>query len=420
MQDKQDKHAGRRRLLQSGAGGLAGMLLSGQRAAFAQRAETDEAAQTVRTPVAPRRADLKTTLDAPADLNPLLTPIRGKYDLPALGAALVTSRELLSLGVVGVRKYGDPTQARLTDQFHLGSDTKSMTATLVGLMVEEGKLQWTTPLGEAFPELKTTLQPAYRAVSVEHLLAHRSGFTGESWLQGKTFADMHRLSGTAREQRAYYAAQMLQEAPAYKPGTQYVYSNRNYALLGVLVERALNQTWEDICQQRLFGPLGMPTAGWGGMGTPGKVDQPWQYRVDAAGKHQAIGPGPMCDNPVCMSPAGLAHCSLADWAKYIQVHLRGEQNLPTLLKSDTIKKLHQPLFGGEYAGGCIVLKRPWGGGDGTVLTHTGSNNQNYAVAWLAPHRGFAALVATNQAGGQTAQACDEVAAALIQSYADHG
>ncbi len=382
----------RRLLLKSGMGVLAGMLVASKCLAHSQENKP------------------------PADLRAMLEPIRAKYDLSALGGALVTSNELVSLGVVGVRKYGDPTPAQRGDQFHLGSDTKSITATLVGMMVEQNKLQWTATLAGLFPELKSAMQPAYQTVTVEHLLAHRSGFTGESWLQGKTFADMYALPGTARQQRAFYVEQMLKEAPANAPGTKYVYSNRNYALLGVLVERALGQAWEDICQKRLFGPLGMTTAGWGGMGTPGKVDQPWQHSVDAQLKHHPIGPGPLCDNPMCMSPAGLAHCSLADWAKYIQVHLRGEQNLPTLLKADTIKKLHQPLLGGEYAGGWIVLNRPWGGGDGTVLTHTGSNNQNYAVAWLAPRRGFAALVVTNQAGGSTAQACDDVAAALIQSY----
>ncbi len=393
--EESGRHSFRRRLLKSGAGVLAAMLVSGERSASAQENKQ------------------------PADLHAMLEPIRAKYDLPALGGALVTSKELVSLGVVGVRKYGDPTPVERGDQFHLGSDTKSMTATLVGMMVEQNKLQWTATLADLFPELKSAMQPAYQAVTIEHLLAHRSGFTSESGLQGKTFADMHALSGTPRQQRAFYADQMLKEAPAYAPGTKFVYSNRNYALLGVLVERASGQAWEDICRKRLFGPLGMTTAGWGGMGTPGKVDQPWQHIVDVQGKHNPIGPGPLCDNPVCMSPAGLAHCSLADWAKYIQVHLRGEQNLPTLLKTDTIKKLHQPLLGGEYAGGWIVYKRPWGGGDGTVLTHSGSNNQNYAVAWLAPRRGFAALVVTNQAGGSTAQACDDVAAALIQSYKEH-
>lgn len=393
-QNNEERESGtsRRRLLKSGAGVLTGMLLSSEHSVRGQGNKQ------------------------PADIRAMLEPIRAKYDLPALGGALVTSKELVSLGVVGVRKYGDPTPAERGDRFHLGSDTKSITATLVGMMVEQNKLQWTITLANLFPELKSAMQPAYRTVTVEHLLAHRSGFTGESWLQGKTFADMHALPGTAGQQRAFYVEQMLKEAPAYAPGTKYVYSNRNYALLGVLVERALGQAWEDICQKRLFGPLGMTTAGWGGMGTPGKVDQPWQHLVDAQLKHNPIGPGPLCDNPVCMSPAGLAHCSLEDWAKYIQAHLRGEQNLPTLLKAETIKKLHQPLIGGEYAGGWVVYKRPWGGGDGTVLTHSGSNNQNYAVAWLAPRRGFAALVVTNQAGGSTMQACDDVAAALIQSY----
>src|ERR1700743_2970691 len=77
---------------------------------------------------------------SPADLRPLLDPILRKHDLPALAGAIVTSKGLQAVGVVGVRKYGASVPAELNDQFHLGSDTKAMTATLLAMLVEEGKI----------------------------------------------------------------------------------------------------------------------------------------------------------------------------------------------------------------------------------------------------------------------------------------
>jgi len=70
---------------------------------------------------------------APADggyeeLASVLEPLRQKYNLPALGAAVVTPDGVKALGVVGIRKYGDTTPACVEDAFHLGSDTKAMTA----------------------------------------------------------------------------------------------------------------------------------------------------------------------------------------------------------------------------------------------------------------------------------------------------
>ena len=58
--------------------------------------------------------------------------------LAALAAALVNSKGLVAVGAVGVRKRGDTTAVTVDDQFHLGSDTKAMTATLIARMVEKG------------------------------------------------------------------------------------------------------------------------------------------------------------------------------------------------------------------------------------------------------------------------------------------
>jgi hypothetical protein len=52
-----------------------------------------------------------------------------------------------------------------------------------------------------------------------------------------------------------------------------------------------------------------------------------------------------------------------------------------------------------------------------VLTHAGSNNQNYAVVWMAPMHDFAVLAATNQGGERASEACDKVVSMLIADYA---
>src|ERR1700733_12072371 len=66
------------------------------------------------------------------DLTAQLEAVRAAERLPALGAAVWRSGKLVAEGVTGVRELGDATRATLDDQWHLGSDTKAMTATLVG------------------------------------------------------------------------------------------------------------------------------------------------------------------------------------------------------------------------------------------------------------------------------------------------
>ena len=362
--------------------------------------------------------------NAPENLNSLLDPIRKKYDLPALAGAIVSSKGLAAAGAVGVRKYGTDTPVTVDDQFHLGSDTKAMTATMIATLVEEGKISWSTTLEQVFPELSAKMNPAYKKVSLEQLLAHRSGFTDESRPQGKDFGDMNKLPGTPREQRAAYIAMVLAEAPVNEPGSTYLYSNRNYAVAGAMAERVANDSWENLMQKRIFDPLGMQTCGFGAMGAPGasdaknsdpkKITQPWQHTLLTFGIHRAIAPGPQSDNPPVIGPAGTIHCSVVDWGKFVTAHLRGEQGEAGILKPETFKRLHTPSFGGNYAFGWLVVDRSWAGG--RALNHAGSNNMNFAIVWMAPLKDFAVLVMTNQAGGETFKACDDAASALILSF----
>ncbi|MBX7259156.1 MAG: beta-lactamase family protein [Candidatus Hydrogenedentes bacterium] len=354
------------------------------------------------------------------DLKSVLEPLREKHKLPALAAAVVSVERVIALGVVGERKEGSGVAAKHSDAFHLGSDTKAMTATLIGMLVDDGKLSWTTTLSEVFPELASSMQPEFQTVTVEQLLMHRAGLSGRSWPKGVSFDEMHALPGSLKEQRLWAATKMLQEKPEHTPGKDFEYSNGGYLIAGAVAERVTGESWETLMQTRIFAPLNMKTAGFGSMGAPGTIDQPWQHRTThLLGQYtsrKAIEPGPRSDNPPAMGPAGTVHCSLEDWASFVRAHLDTTQEHFHLVKPETLAKLHMPPPGGDYALGWLVTPRDWGGGN--VLTHAGSNTQNFAVVWVAPLKDFAVLVATNHYddNGNTARACDEVAATLIGQF----
>jgi CubicO group peptidase (beta-lactamase class C family) len=371
--------------------------------------------------------------DGHADISTLLESIRKESDVPALAGAAIKDGRTVALGAVGVRKAGDETPVTVGDQFHLGSCTKAMTATLAGMFVEQGKLAWDSTLAKTLPELADKMHADLRDVTLEHLLQHRSGQSENSSPAAASLWKLLRdkkLTGTPREQRRTYAEMILAEKPDHSPGSKFAYSNRNYSLVGVMLETLAGKPWEELITERLFRPLGMTSAGFGAMGSPAqtgaaaktatkaKIDQPWQHRM-LLGLRVPVEPGPQADNPDVIGPAGKVHCSLADWTKYLRCHVRGEKGdgagaKGNLLKPETYQRLHRPAFGGNYAGGWIVAKRPWAGG--RVLTHDGSNTQNYAVAWLAPLRDFAVLAATNQGGDEAAKACDQACSGLIGEF----
>jgi CubicO group peptidase (beta-lactamase class C family) len=348
-------------------------------------------------------------------MKAILADIRTRHDVPALAAAWLDSGRATA-AAVGVRKYGNTTPVSVGDRFHLGSCTKAMTAVLVGVLVEEGELDWTTPLAEALPSVAPAMHPEMRAVTVDHLLAHRAGLAADLHPTPASLRDLveaRRSPQVSRRQRMAFVEQILKAKPSSEPGSTFIYSNAGYIVLGAIVETLWNAPWETIMRRRIFGPLKMRSAGFGAMGSPGKIDQPWQHRL-RDGEHVPVEPGAFADNPPALGPAGTVHCSVTDWAQFLTACLEGEGRKGLLLKPETWRRLHTPRFGGDYAGGWLVTQRDWGG---RVLTHTGSNTLSFCVAWLAPDRRFGVAVMTNQGGDEAARACDETAGTIIGAFA---
>jgi hypothetical protein len=117
------------------------------------------------------------------------------------------------------------------------------------------------------------------------------------------------------------------------------------------------------------------------------------------------------DNPPVMGPAGRVHCSMSDWGKFVSEALRGAEGRPTLVSAETFKELTTPRKGESYAGGWLIARRPWAGG--VTLSHAGSNTTWFCIAWLAPKKDAAYLVATNYGGEDAGKGTDEAVAAMI-------
>lgn len=81
----------------------------------------------------------------------VLEPIRTAHHLPALGGAIVTSRGLTAVAVTGVRKSGTDVAAAPDDLWHLGSDTKAMTAAWIAHVVGRTPLKWDAAIGAVLP-----------------------------------------------------------------------------------------------------------------------------------------------------------------------------------------------------------------------------------------------------------------------------
>jgi CubicO group peptidase (beta-lactamase class C family) len=340
------------------------------------------------------------------NMSQVLEDIRKKHDLPALAVVVVKNGAICSRAAVGVRKWGDPAPVTTNDVFHIGSCTKSMTATLTAMLIEDGKLHWDTTIADVFPELKGKMDKRYETVTVEQLLTHRGGVPGSppdfAWKRA------WEKQGTPMQQRLEFIKSVLSQPPAAPPGTKMIYSNQGYSIIGAMLEKLTGTPWEKLITDRLFKPLRMDTAGFGPPGAIGAVDEPWGHTR----KH--LGTVPLQeDNPPSIGPGGTVHCSLDDLARYTIFHMDRSQ-AGGLLKTETLVKLHTPPPGADYACGWVVVQRGWAGG--TALMHNGSNTMWYVVMWLAPEKDFSVVVGTNIAGPEAEKACEEAASAMIHNW----
>ncbi|MEL6185968.1 MAG: serine hydrolase domain-containing protein [Myxococcota bacterium] len=352
----------------------------------------------------------------PADITAQLEVRRAAEGLIALGGAVVNSEGLLAVGASGRRSLADTVPVTAEDRWHLGSDTKSMTAMLAAILVEKGSLRWEATLAEVFSDFAAEMSPGYGAMTVVELVSHRSGLPNvvppDLWME------LWRNQGTIVEQRERFARALLGRAPSTTPGTTYEYSNAGFMVAGAMMERLTGRAWEDLMRTELFEPLGMTGCGFGPAATVGQLDAPLGHREGSP--PSPVPAGPDADNPPALGPAGTVHCPLSGWAQYIAAHLRQGTGRQPILPPDAFARLQaDPGIGSApegfgYGYGWFVVEQDWGGGP--VLNHAGSNTMNYAVAWVAPLRNRAYLVVTNYAGPNVPVSADRAVGDLLGLY----
>lgn len=327
-------------------------------------------------------AAVEDTRAEPKDLSASLERVRGEYDLPSLAGAIVEGDELSGLGATGIRRIGSASRVTPDDPYHLGADTKAMTAVLVATFIKDGKLAFETTLGAVFKEIGPDSK--WNKVTVQMLLQHRGGVASNE-PANKSWNDVWALSRGSEaivSKRATFASWHFATAPLSSPGTKYLYSNAGYTILGSICERLGGRSWEELLNERVLQPLGMEGVGFGPTGNATDVKAPWPHVGD-----QKPVADKQTDNPEVIWPSGAAHMPMRAWGVFAKEVLRGLKSKSTFLPSDVWETLLTPAFGGDYAGGWIA--------SGDEYEHSGSNTANYARIVLLPKENRAVFAATN-------------------------
>jgi CubicO group peptidase (beta-lactamase class C family) len=349
------------------------------------------------------------------DLDDLAGQLLASSDAPAIAIAIVRKGSIVDRAVVGERWIDSGQPVERDDRFHIGSITKSMTATMIGALVEKELLDWSFTVADLLGDME--MRDEYRDVTLEQILQHRGGFPAYTDVSDEDMARYNSFRGTATSIREQFLAEVLMREPEAEAGGDLHYSNAGYVVAALMAERVSARSWERLVQEHVFDVAGMKTAGYGWPATPDRPDQPrGHFREDGKLRVQEFGEYKLGAN---IAPAGDVHCSIEDLARYAILHLRGLAGRDKDFDHETIVRLHTPPDpeGQSYAAG-------WGTGTlpdiGAIHAHSGSAGTFYANIELYPDLEAALVIATNADDGTGAGIGSQIRRLVRDRLAEKG
>jgi CubicO group peptidase (beta-lactamase class C family) len=345
----------------------------------------------------------------PAPFAHLITDLRSEKRLVGLAAMVTVDGKVVASAVDGERKWASGVPVELGDKWHIGGITTSITATMIARLIELGQLDWSTTIGECFPD--APIHGDWKPVTFQELLTHTSG--APPLPPEDVISERPPLGPECTLARREVVLKMLANKPDNPPGKAYAYSNVDSTIAAAMAEKKTGATWEDLVKREVFEPLGLNSAGFGPPTSPdGALPEPRGHRPYLGAKVPATD---TMDNSNIIAPAGAVHMTLADLSTYADEHLRGQRGKGKLLSAETYQRLHTPRLH-DYAYDWGKKERseeiPY-----TLYWHNGSNTLWYALVVFIPEKNMVVAVAANDGDWPSAEAAAwEIVNASVKQF----
>jgi len=330
------------------------------------------------------------------------------YDLPSVAYGVIKDGEIVLSGAKGVIKRDSEIKVSASSKYHIGSNTKAMTALLAGIAVDRSEISWQSTIQDMLGQSMDNIPGEYQKVTLAQLLSHTGGIPEIT--DQTVWASYFTTSKSPQEQRRQMVKDILQTPRAYEPGTRFRYSNAGYTIAGLMLEEATGRSWEDLMTERIFHALNMDRSGFGAPAMGAEQSEPWGHNPEA------VPPASMfADNPAGMGPAGTVYATLPDLFNYAFLWL-GQGQLPQgkiLLSKHSyneIIKVRQENYGlgwGSMDGGSEIKR---------LLAHDGSNTTFYSRFYFMPETNHAVIILINDGSKNARPFIEELTTYLMKNY----
>jgi CubicO group peptidase (beta-lactamase class C family) len=319
-----------------------------------------------------------------------LALLADKHGVPGANLAILAGGEVAeaATGVLSLRTGVEVTTDSL---FQIGSITKVWTATLILQLVDDGLLDLDEPVVSYLPDFRVADAEVTRTVTPRHLLTHTSGIDGDHFLD----------TGRGDDCVEKYVASCAELKQNHPIGATMSYCNSGYTVLGRLVEVLRGQVWDTVLRERLFGPLGLTSAG----------TLPEEALLHRAAVGHIKPPGqdlqvaPVWGIFRSAGPAGLIHATPREVLRFAELHL-ADGTAPDgsrVLTAESAQAMRRPqvavpdiyTLGSHWGLGWILMT--WDGRE--LYGHDGGTIGQSAFLRIVPDAGVAVCLLTN--GGHT-------------------
>ena len=343
---------------------------------------------------------------APPGLDRYIDSVMRAFSVPGMAVAIVKDGRVVVARGYGVKKLGQTGRVGPRTNFGIASNTKIFTATALGLLVEDGKIEWDAPVVRYLPAFAMYDPWVTREITVRDLLVHRSGLglgAGDLlWWPSSTY-DRKEIVRRLRFIR-----------PATSFRSAYAYDNVLYSVAGELIEAVSGQSWEEFVASRILAKVGMTSSNvrhsQGGTGADAALPH---AEVDGVVRPIAAFTS---DN---VNPAGGINSNAEDMAKWMIVQLDSGRlaDGSRLFQPRTTRQLWRvvtPLSPGDPPPELSWMRAHLSGyalGLGVsdyqgrmILAHTGGLPGFVSQVTMVPELRLGIAVLTNQESGAAFQA----------------
>jgi len=248
------------------------------------------------------------------------------HNIPGMAIGVIKDDKIILSEGYGVADVENKSKIDSDSLFGIASCTKSFTAALIAMLVDQGKLDFDTPIREYLPDFRMYDEYATRECTIRDMLNHRTGIPGHDSLY------------TDEIDRAELFKRIRYIEPNAPLRTVTQYNNVIYTLAGHIAERVSGLKWDDMIRDWIFKPLGMNNSNTSisELRKSNNIAEPHWRQEDGSIKkikNWSVSPGEPC--------AAINSC-ITDMMKWIQFHLNmGEWNGKQLISKECMEEMHK-------------------------------------------------------------------------------